>query len=423
LVTTEEAASRKVSDFVVEKRLQIGVGVMGLTSSQLLEQVKKDIEEITPEQTSRGLQAGEISHLIDIRERDEVMDGYIPGAALIPRGFLELSVEEDVTMDRDAAIVVYCAGGSRSALAVRDLKLMGYSNVSSMIGGIKGWKESGLGIEQESLLTDEDMQRYARHITLPEVGEAGQQQLGKGKVLLVGAGGLGCPSALYIAAAGVGTIGLVDADVVDRSNLQRQILFGESVVGQPKVEVAKARLLDLNPTLKVNSHYELLHSGNAMEIIGGYDIIVNGCDNFPTRYLVNDAAVLTGKTVVDGSIFRFEGQATVYDPANGGPCYRCLYPEPPPPGEVPSCAEGGVLGVLPGIIGVIQATEVVKQLIGKGTSLSGRMVLYDALEMSFRELKLRRNVECPVCGDHPTVTELIDYNQFCGLPSHSEAAG
>ena len=396
---------------------------MGLTSSQLLEQVKKDIEEITPEQTSRGLQAGEISHLIDIRERDEVMDGYIPGAALIPRGFLELSVEEDVTMDRDAAIVVYCAGGSRSALAVRDLKLMGYSNVSSMIGGIKGWKESGLGIEQEGLLTDEDMQRYARHITLPEVGEAGQQQLGKGKVLLVGAGGLGCPSALYIAAAGVGTIGLVDADVVDRSNLQRQILFGESVVGQPKVEVAKARLLDLNPTLKVNSHYELLHSGNAMEIIGGYDIIVNGCDNFPTRYLVNDAAVLTGKTVVDGSIFRFEGQATVYDPANGGPCYRCLYPEPPPPGEVPSCAEGGVLGVLPGIIGVIQATEVVKQLIGKGTSLSGRMVLYDALEMSFRELKLRRNVECPVCGDHPTVTELIDYNQFCGLPSHSEAAG
>ena len=396
---------------------------MGLTSSQLLEQVKKNIEEITPEQTSRGLQAGEISHLIDIRERDEVMDGYIPGAALIPRGFLELSVEEDVTMDRGAAIVVYCAGGSRSALAVRDLKLMGYTNVSSMIGGIKGWKESGLGIEQEGLLTDEDMQRYARHITLPEVGEAGQQQLGKGKVLLVGAGGLGCPSALYIAAAGVGTIGLVDADVVDRSNLQRQILFGESVVGQPKVEVAKARLLDLNPTLKVNSYYELLHSGNAMEIIGGYDIIVNGCDNFPTRYLVNDAAVLTGKTVVDGSIFRFEGQATVYDPANGGPCYRCLYPEPPPPGEVPSCAEGGVLGVLPGIIGVIQATEVVKQLIGKGTSLSGRMVLYDALEMSFRELKLRRNVECPVCGDHPTVTELIDYNQFCGLPSHSEAAG
>ena len=391
---------------------------MGLTSSQLLEQVKKNIEEITPEQTSRGLQAGEISHLIDIRERDEVMDGYIPGAALIPRGFLELSVEEDVTMDRDAAIVVYCAGGSRSALAVRDLKLMGYTNVSSMIGGIKGWKESGLGIEQNGLLSDEDMQRYARHITLPEVGEAGQQQLGKGKVLLVGAGGLGCPSALYIAAAGVGTIGLVDADVVDRSNLQRQILFGESVVGQPKVEVAKARLLDLNPTLKVNSHYELLHSGNAMEIIGGYDIIVNGCDNFPTRYLVNDAAVLTGKTVVDGSIFRFEGQATVYDPANGGPCYRCLYPEPPPPGEVPSCAEGGVLGVLPGIIGVIQATEVVKQLIGKGTSLSGRMVLYDALEMSFRELKLRRNVECPVCGDHPTVTELIDYNQFCGLPSH-----
>ena len=396
---------------------------MRLTSGQLLEQVKESIEEITPEQTSRGMQSGDVRHLIDIRERDEVMDGFIPGAVLIPRGFLELSVEEDVTLDREAPIVVYCAGGSRSALAARDLEAMGYTNVASMVGGIKGWKEAGLGIEQEGLLSDEDLQRYARHLTLPEVGEAGQQELSKGKVLLVGAGGLGCPAALYIAAAGVGTIGLVDADVIDRSNLQRQVLFGESVVGRPKVEVAKERLLDLNPTLKINDHYELLHSGNAMEILGGYDIIVNGCDNFPTRYLVNDAAVLTGKQVVDGSIFRFEGQATVYDPANGGPCYRCLYPEPPPPGEVPSCAEGGVLGVLPGIIGVIQATEVVKLLIGKGTSLSGRMVLYDALEMSFRELKLRRNAECPVCGDNPTVTELIDYNQFCGLPSHSEAAG
>ena len=395
---------------------------MGLTSSQLLERVKEQIEEITPEEAKRGVQSGKIKHLIDIRERDEVMDGYIPGAALIPRGFLELSVEEDVTMDRDAPMVVYCAGGSRSALAARDLDAMGYTNVASMIGGIKGWKDAGFGIENDGLLSDDDLQRYSRHITLPEVGESGQQKLLKGKVLLVGAGGLGCPSALYLAAAGVGTIGLVDADVVDKSNLQRQVLFGESELGRPKVEAARERLLDLNPGLNINTHHELMHSGNALQIIDDYDIIVNGCDNFPTRYLVNDAAVLTGKPVVDGSIFRFEGQATVYNPGEGGPCYRCLYPEPPPPGEVPSCAEGGVLGVLPGMVGVIQATEVVKLILGLGSSLIGRMVLYDALEMSFREVRLRRNVECPACGDNPTVTELIDYNQFCGLPSHSDAA-
>ncbi len=397
---------------------------MSLTSSQLLDRVKAEITEITPAETQRGLESGAIKHLVDIRERDEVMDGYIAGASLIPRGFLELNVEEDVTMDRDAPIVVYCAGGSRSALAARDLESMGYTDVASMIGGVKGWKEAGFGLEQDGLLSDEDLQRYSRHILLPEVGESGQQQLLKGKVLLVGAGGLGCPTALYLAAAGIGTIGLVDADVVDKSNLQRQVLFGEGSVGQPKVEAAKERLLDLNPGVRINTHFELLTSYNAMDVMKDYDIIVNGCDNFPTRYLVNDAAVLTGKPVVDGSIFRFEGQATVYHPAEGGPCYRCLYPEPPPPGEVPSCAEGGVLGVLPGIIGVIQATEVVKLVLGQGASLVGRMVLYDALDMKFRELKLRRDPECPACGDSPSVTELIDYDQFCGLPSqHNEAAG
>jgi len=397
---------------------------MSLTSSQLLDRVKAEITEITPAQTQRGLESGAIKHLVDIRERDEVMDGYITGASLIPRGFLELNVEEDVTMDRDAPIVVYCAGGSRSALAARDLESMGYTDVSSMIGGVKGWKEAGFGLEQDGLLSDDDLQRYSRHILLPEVGESGQQQLLKGKVLLVGAGGLGCPTALYLAAAGIGTIGLVDADVVDKSNLQRQVLFGEGNVGQPKVEAAKERLLDLNPGVRINTHFELLTSYNAMDVMRDYDIIVNGCDNFPTRYLVNDAAVLTGKPVVDGSIFRFEGQATVYHPGEGGPCYRCLYPEPPPPGEVPSCSEGGVLGVLPGIIGVIQATEVVKLVLGQGASLVGRMVLYDALDMKFRELKLRRDPACPACGDSPSVTELIDYDQFCGLPSqHNEAAG
>ena len=395
---------------------------MSVTSSQLLDRIKRQISEVSPESVHRELQSGEVRHLIDVRERDEVLDGYIPGAELIPRGFLELNIEEDVTMDRNASIVLYCAGGNRSALAARDLEEMGYSKVSSMIGGIKGWKDAGYGIEQNGLLSAEDLQRYSRHILLPEVGEQGQQELLKAKVLLIGAGGLGCPTGLYLAAAGVGTIGLVDADVVDKSNLQRQVLFGESMVGQPKVEAAKQRLLDLNPGVEVRAHYELLTSDNAMEILPQYDIIVNGCDNFPTRYLVNDAAVLVGRPVVDGSIFRFEGQATVYNPAAGGPCYRCQYPEPPPPGEVPNCAEGGVLGVLPGIVGVIQATEVVKLILGKGSSLVGRLVLYDALDMTFRELKLRRDLECPACGENPSISGLIDYDQFCGLPSH-EAAG
>jgi adenylyltransferase/sulfurtransferase len=395
---------------------------MSVTSYQLLSQVKQNIREVTAVQVRDDRKAGKDLQLVDVRERDEVMDGYIAGAALIPRGFLELNVEEDVTMNRDAEIVLYCAGGNRSALAARDLAFMGYTNVSSMIGGIKGWKDAGFEIEQGGLLSEDDMQRYARHLILPEVGEQGQQKLLKGRVLLVGVGGLGCPTALYLAAAGVGRIGLVDADVVDKSNLQRQVLFGESDIGRPKVEAARDRLLDLNSSIDVRTHYEMLTSHNIFDVMEDYDIIVNGCDNFPTRYLVNDAAVLRGKPVVDGSIFRFEGQATVYVPGDG-PCYRCLYPEPPPPGEVPSCAEGGVLGVLPGTIGLMQATEVVKLILGEGKSLVGRIVLYDAMDMKFRELKLRRDSECPACGDHPTITELIDYEQFCGLPSHSVAAG
>ena len=395
---------------------------MKVTSSQLLNQVKQEIKEVTADQVHNDMDTDQNVYVVDVRERDEVMDGYIPGAALIPRGFLELNIEDDVTMERDVPIVLYCAGGNRSALAARDLKLMGYSNVASMIGGFKAWKDSGFKFEQGGLLSEEDMQRYARHIILPEVGEKGQQELLKAKVLLVGAGGLGCPAALYLAAAGVGTLGLVDADIVDKSNLQRQILFGESDVGRPKVEAAKERLRDLNPSVTVNAHYELLTSANIMDIIADYDIIVNGCDNFPTRYLINDASILSGKPVVDGSIFRFEGQVTVYEP-KAGPSYRCLYPEPPPPGEVPSCAEGGVLGVLPGIVGVMQATEVVKLIIGKGNPLIGRMMVYDALDMKFRELKLRRDIAWPIGEPHPRVKELVDYEQFCGLPSHNEAAG
>ncbi len=395
---------------------------MSVTSSQLLNKVKAEIAEVSAAQVQEDLKAGKAIQRVDVREREEVMDGYIPDADMIPRGFLELNIEEDVTMDRDAEIVLYCAGGNRSALAARDLTFMGYTNVKSMIGGFKGWKDAGYSFEQGGLMSEDDMQRYARHIILPEVGEKGQQKLLKGRVLLVGVGGLGCPTALYLAAAGVGKIGLVDADVVDKSNLQRQVLFGESDVGRPKVEAARDKLLDLNSSLDVVTHYELLTSHNVFDVMDGYDIIVNGCDNFPTRYLVNDAAVMKSKPVVDGSIFRFEGQATVYVPGEG-PCYRCLYPAPPPPGEVPSCAEGGVLGVLPGTIGLMQATEVVKLILGEGKSLVGRVLLYDAMEMKFRELKLRKDPECPVCSESPIITELIDYEQFCGLPSLGEAAG
>lgn len=265
------------------------------------------------------------------------------------------------------------------------------------------------------VLSNEEIRRYSRHLIMPEVGMGGQRRLKQGSVLLIGTGGLGSPLALYLAAAGVGHIGLVDFDVVDESNLQRQIVHGTSTVGLAKTESARRRLHDLNPLVEVTTYETPITSANALDLMRPYDIIIDGTDNFPTRYLTNDAAVMLGKPNVYGSIFRFEGQVTVFSPKDGGPCYRCLYPEPPPPGLVPSCAEGGVLGVLPGVIGTLQATEAIKLLTGIGEPLIGRLLLYDALEMRFRELKLRRNVNCPVCGDHPTVTELIDYEQFCGI--------
>lgn len=263
--------------------------------------------------------------------------------------------------------------------------------------------------------TNDQIYRYSRHIILPDVGGAGQKKLLKAKVLLIGAGGLGSPSAMYLAAAGVGTLGLVDFDCVDLSNLQRQLLHRTLDVGRPKLDSAADTLNALNPDVKVNKHQLVLTSENVMETIAPYDVVVNGTDNFPTRYLVNDACVFAGKPLVDGSIFMFEGQATVFD-AKRGPCYRCLFPTPPPPGEVPSCQEAGVLGVLPGIIGSIQAIETMKLILGKGDSLIGRLLLFDALAMEFREMKIDKNPECPVCGDHPTITELIDYEQFCGVP-------
>ncbi len=267
----------------------------------------------------------------------------------------------------------------------------------------------------EVTLSNEEIARYSRHLIMPEVGMAGQRKIKQGSVLLIGTGGLGSPLALYLAAAGVGHIGLVDFDVVDASNLQRQIVHGTSTVGLAKTESAKRRLADLNPLVEVTTYETQISSANALDLIRPYDVVIDGTDNFPTRYLTNDAAVMLGKPNIYGSIFRFEGQATVFYPKQGGPCYRCLYPEPPPPGLVPSCAEGGVLGVLPGVIGTIQATEAIKLLAGIGEPLIGRLMLYDALSMRFRELKLRRNPECPVCGEHPTVTELIDYDQFCGI--------
>jgi sulfur-carrier protein adenylyltransferase/sulfurtransferase len=272
------------------------------------------------------------------------------------------------------------------------------------------------GSEGSSALSNDEVQRYSRHLIIPEVGVEGQRRLKNARVVCIGAGGLGSPAALYLAAAGVGTLGLVDFDVVDFSNLQRQILYGSDDVGRRKVEAAAARLRALNPEIRVVTHDTPLTSANALEILRDYDVVVDGADNFPTRYLVNDACVLLGKPNAYGSIFRFDGQASVFA-TKGGPCYRCLYPEPPPPGLVPSCAEGGVLGVLPGIIGTIQATEAIKLVLGIGNSLAGRLLLLDALSLEFRTLKLRRDPACPVCGDHPTVTTLIDYQQFCGIPA------
>ncbi len=269
-------------------------------------------------------------------------------------------------------------------------------------------------------LSHEEVQRYSRHLIMPEVGMAGQKKLKAASVLLIGAGGLGSPLAMYLAAAGVGRIGLVDYDIVDYTNLQRQIIHGTSDVGRPKLESARERILDINPHVRVDGYEQPLTSANALQILAPYDIVIDGTDNFPTRYLTNDACVLLGKPNVYGSIFRFEGQASVFY-AEEGPCYRCLFPEPPPPGLVPSCAEGGVLGVLPGTIGAIQATEAIKLIIGRGTSLIGRLLLYDALDMTFDEVRLRKNPSCPVCGPQPTITELIDYEQFCGMPAHDRS--
>ena len=396
-----------------------------LNRDQLVQLAKSQITEISAQELKRRLDAGEDLTVVDVRERDEFIQGHLPDAVFIPRGFLELQIEQHQP-ERNQPLVVYCAGGVRSALAARNLKEMGYTNVISLIGGFNGWKNVGYAFKIPTVLTQDQRIRYSRHTMLNDVGEAGQIKLLESKILLIGAGGLGSPAAMYLAAAGVGTLGIVDFDTVDVSNLQRQLLHGNKDVGRPKVESAADRIHDINPDVIVKGYREPITSANALDIIRDYDLVINGSDNFPTRYLVNDACQFLDKPLVDGSIFMFEGQVTVYQPDDqargieGGPCYRCLYPDPPPPGEVPSCAEAGVLGVLPGIVGSIQAVEAIKLIIGAGEPLVGRLLMIDTLDMSFRTLKIKRNPECPVCGDHPTVTELIDYEQFCGMPSRND---
>jgi molybdopterin/thiamine biosynthesis adenylyltransferase/rhodanese-related sulfurtransferase len=386
------------------------------TFTEVLNRAKGEIREVSVEDTKARVldaPASQAPVLIDCRERDEYEQGYIPRAEWIPRGFLELKVE-DLVPDRDREIVVYCAGGVRSVLAARSLNEMGYTKVSSMAGGFRAWKNAGHTFERPRVLSPEQLKRYSRHIMLPEVGEVGQGKLLDAKVLCLGAGGLGSPSALYLAAAGVGTIGIVDDDVVDESNLQRQVLHNIERLGMPKVESARKTLQALNPDVDVVTHQHRLSSENVLEVIDKYDLVVDGADNFPTRYLLNDAALKLGKPVVHASIFRFEGQVTTFLP-DEGPCYRCLYPDPPPPGMAPSCQEAGVLGVLPGMVGTLQANEALKLILGAGTTLSGRLLVIDALGTKFRTLKLRKDPECRVCSKKPEDIELIDYEHFCSL--------
>lgn len=391
---------------------------MAKTFRELMEEAKRLVPEWDVGQVRQALENNGGWVLLDVREKEEYREGHLPGAISLPRGFLELRVEQ-VLPEKSKPIIAYCAGGTRSLLAAKQLREMGYENVISMAGGFTAWKNKGYPWRQDRQFTAEQVTRYSRHFLLPEVGEEGQARLLDAKVLLIGAGGLGSPTAFYLAAAGVGTIGIVDHDVVDLSNLQRQILHTTDRIGMPKVESARMTLQALNPDVKVVGYQERLSSENALRLFADYDVIVDGCDNFPTRYLVNDACVMLGKPNVHGSIFQFEGQAAVFYPKKG-PCYRCLFPEPPPPGAAPSCAEAGVLGVLPGLIGCIQALETIKLILGVGRPLIGRMAYFDTLSMEVRIHKLRRDPKCPVCGENPTITQLIDYEEFCGLRTPSQ---
>jgi sulfur-carrier protein adenylyltransferase/sulfurtransferase len=384
---------------------------MSKTYSDLIAEVRKSIKMISLDEIKSRLDKKTPMVLVDVREKEEYRAGFIPGAISMPRGYLEQQFEQKLP-DRGAPIVLYCASGTRSAFAAETLGQLGYTHVEAATLGFTRWKDLGYPVEAPPSLTEAQRDRYSRHLLLPEVGEAGQAKLLKAKVLLLGAGGLGSPAALYLAAAGVGTLGLVDGDTVDASNLQRQILHATSRVGTLKVDSAEKTIADLNPDVKVVKHAERLTSANVDRIFEPYDVIVDGCDNFPTRFLVNDASIFKKKPVVHGSIFRFDGQVTTFVPG-AGPCYRCWYPEPPPAHLAPSCQEAGVLGILCGIVGTLQATEAIKIVLGKGDLLVGRIVTYDSLKMKFREFKLRRDPNCPVCSDKPTIKSYIDYEGFC----------
>ena len=389
---------------------------MSPSGAEVIRQIKQQVEQVDPAEVSEHLGNGIV--LVDVRETEEWDRGHIPGAVHVPRGYLESRIDAAVG-DRDQRVILYCASGQRSALAAHTLSgLLGYSNVASMTGGITLWKDRGYKVDVPKVLSPEQKERYGRHLLLPEIGAEGQAKLLDAKVLLLGAGGLGSPTALYLAAAGVGTLGIVDDDDVDLSNLQRQVIHTTRTVGTPKVDSAEAAIAALNPDVRVVKYPVRLESSNIMEIIDGYDVIVDGVDNFPTRYLLNDATVRLGIPVVSASILGFDGQLSVFAP-HDGPCYRCLYPVPPPAELAPSCGANGVLGVLPGTMGLLQATEVVKLVTGIGEPLIGRLLLYEALGATFTELKVRRDPDCAICSREPaeiTDEELgvfPDYEAFC----------
>jgi sulfur-carrier protein adenylyltransferase/sulfurtransferase len=400
---------------------------------ELLQQARTTVPAIGLEE-ARGLVGGDAVFL-DVREPAEWALGHLPDALHVPRADVAERIEQEVP-DKSRRVVVYCARGNRSAIASQTLLARGYASVENLIDGFIEWERRGFPTVVPSTLPEAQRRRYSRHMLIPEVGEEGQRRLLDARVLLIGAGGLGSPASLYLAAAGVGTLGIVDDDVVDASNLQRQIAHSTERLGQAKVESARETLQALNPDVRIEAYRERLTSENADRILGaGWDLIVDGADNFPTRYLVNDASVWHDVPVVHGSIYRFEGQVTVFKPRSAasvaskagdarrsevafgnlvGPCYRCLFPTPPPPELAPSCAEGGVLGVLPGVIGSLQASEALKLVLGIGDPLVGRLLLFDALDASFTEVALRRDPDCPVCGEDPSITEYIDYVEFCG---------
>jgi molybdopterin/thiamine biosynthesis adenylyltransferase/rhodanese-related sulfurtransferase len=374
--------------------------------------VRPQVREIDVERARELLESSEPPVLVDVRGENEWNQGHIPGAVLIPLPEVGDRIDEAAS-DRANPVILYCATGNRSARAAKTLEELGYEDVVSLDGGFTAWAERGFPSELESSLEPEQVARYSRHLLIPEIDEAGQVRLLESRILLVGAGGLGSPAALYLAAAGVGTLGIVDADVVDASNLQRQVLHSTATLGVSKVRSAADTIRALNPDVEVVGYEERLTSESIDRILDdGWEVILDGADNFPTRYLVNDASVWRDLPVVHGSIYRFEGQVTVFQPGSG-PCYRCLFSQPPPAELAPSCAEGGVLGVLPGVVGSLQANEALKLVLGIGEPLVGRLLLYDALEPSFTEVKIERDPACPVCGDNPTITEYIDYVEFC----------